>query len=95
MRLKFEWDERKNAVNIMKHGVSFEDAKLIFYDPKCIEIYDCGHSLHEDRWRLIGLSGYNILTVIFTEKDGFYRIISASKADKKEEEVYFYGYSKM
>ena len=94
MKLKFEWGENKNAFNIKKHGVSFEEAKMVFYDPESVEVYDNEHSLTEDRWKIIGLSGCFLLKIICTEKNGLIRIISARKADKKDEEVYFYGYSK-
>jgi len=93
MILEFEWDEEKETINQMKHGVSFEEAKMVFYDPKQVEIFDLEHSFFEDRWKVIGLAGVIILTVSFTERDGFIRIISARKADKDEEEEYFYGYS--
>ena len=89
----FSWDEKKNAANKEKHGVSFEEAKYIFNDPNTIEIYDCKHNMTEDRWKIIGMNGWGLFTVICTEKDETIRIISARKADKKEEEVYFYGYS--
>jgi uncharacterized DUF497 family protein len=44
MELKFEWDEEKNAKNKKKHGVSFETAKRIFFDPKRFEALDKKHS---------------------------------------------------
>jgi len=95
--IKFSWDEAKNARNIAKHGVSFEEAKHIFSDPNTFEIFDSKHNLDEDRWKIIGMNGWGLFTVICTEdedeEDETIRIISARKADKKEKEVYFYGYS--
>jgi len=93
MYLEFEWDEEKDAINQMKHGISFDDAKMVFFDPKRVEIHDWIHSYTEDRWKIIGLSGWVVLMVIVTERKGSVRIISARKADKNEEEEYFYGYS--
>jgi uncharacterized DUF497 family protein len=92
MELKFEWDEEKNAINKKKHGVSFETAKRIFFDPKRFETLDKIHSIFEERWKTVGFSGLSLLRVIFTERDYSIRIISAQKADKDEEEEYFYGY---
>jgi len=92
MEYKFEWDEEKNDFNWMKHGISFEDATTIFYDPMRVDIYDRDHSLFEDRWKTIGLYGCDIISVIYTMRKGIIRIISARKAVKKEEEAYFYGY---
>ena len=93
MTLRFEWDEEKDAVNQMKHGVSFEEAKMVFFDPKRFEMFDWVHSYTEDRWKVFGLSGWSVLVVIITEKSGSIRIISARKANKDEEEEYFNGYS--
>ena len=38
--IEFEWDEKKNAGNIQKHGISFEEAAIVFLDPMHSEIYD-------------------------------------------------------
>ncbi|MDR0443362.1 MAG: BrnT family toxin [Treponema sp.] len=92
MLLEFEWDEKKNAINIMKHGVSFDDAKAVFFDSERFEFYDEGHSFFEDRWLILGLSGWELLMVSCTERKGRIRIISARKATKNEEEEYFNGY---
>jgi uncharacterized DUF497 family protein len=93
MFLTFEWDKEKNALNKMKHGISFENAKMVFYDPMLMEIYDMEHSFIEGRWMAVGLAGLNVFTVSFTERNCSIRIISARKADRDEEERYFYGYS--
>jgi uncharacterized DUF497 family protein len=94
MTLYFEWNETKNMVNILKHGVAFEEAGFVFHDPRHTEVYDMEHStVHEDRWRACGLAGKNLLVVVFTEKNGIIRIISARKALRMEEEDYYYGYS--
>ena len=51
----FEYDEIKNRINIEKHGISFENAALVFIDRQRIEIYDERHSLQdEDRFTTIG-----------------------------------------
>lgn len=42
--LRFEWDEKKNEINIKKHGVSFEEASTTFYDDLAIIIPDEKHS---------------------------------------------------
>ena len=95
MKYNFEWNEKKNKINIKKHGVSFEEAIMIFYDPMRYEMYDGIHSFIEKRWIIIGLSGWKVLKVSFTERQGKTRIISARKADNKDLEVYFHGYSKI
>ena len=89
LELQFEWDEEKNLINQMKHGVSFEEATEVFYDPNCMEKYDHEHSIFEKRWKAYGLHCFKILVVFFTERNGIIRIISARNAGKKEEEEYF------
>lgn len=53
--LRFEWDERKKKVNIKKHGVSFDEARTIFYDENAIQFIDPDHSEDEDRFILLGM----------------------------------------
>ena len=95
MELKFEWDENKAVKNIKKHGVSFENARKVFYDPMRYEIFDYAHSIFENRWLTIGYADTTVLKVSFTERENWIRIISAQKADKESKEEYFNGYSKM
>jgi len=92
MTVEFDWDERKNAINEIKHGVSFNEAKLVFFDPMRVDLFDNEHSETEDRWKAFGMAGWVLLMVNYTENDGLIRIISARKATQTEEEAYYYGY---
>nr|WP_236839499.1 BrnT family toxin [Beggiatoa leptomitoformis] len=47
--MKFEWDTTKEAINIQKHSISFEQAAYVFADPFALTLYDSEHSDHEDR----------------------------------------------
>ena len=87
----FEWDIKKNLVNIEKHGVSFKMAASSFFDPNAIIIDDDVHSQDEDRFILIGKNKYNrILTVCHCYRDdnNIVRIISARKPNQFEKEIY-------
>ena len=95
MEFSFGWNEDKNRINQMKHGVSFEDAAMVFTDSMRVEIYDHRHSLTEERWKIFGLVGLTVLMVSCTERNGIVRIISARKASKTEEEVYYFEYEKV
>ncbi|WP_353570966.1 BrnT family toxin [Candidatus Albibeggiatoa sp. nov. BB20] len=91
--MKFEWNRRKEQINIKKHGVSFSQASSIFSDPYALSQYDDEHSHDEDRWALLGkASNEVILIVVHTMKDAngleIVRIISARKATKKEIQMY-------
>jgi uncharacterized protein len=86
----FEWDDAKAETNYRKHGVDFETATEIFADPFAIEDYDVSNRLHgEDRSLITGVGGGVLLTVIYTERSGKIRIISARRATKKEHDDYY------
>ena len=86
---KFEWDEKKAEVNLVKHGINFKEAIQVFDDLYYIEIYD-EKIINEDRFICIGLSHrFNLLTVVFCEREqNTIRIISARKAVGKERDLY-------
>lgn len=54
--LRFEWDPRKAAGNLRKHGVSFDEAQTAFADEHGLLLDDPEHSAEEDRFILLGLS---------------------------------------
>jgi len=90
--ITFEWDENKNILNQRKHGISFEEAKTVFYDESARLIHDPDHSETEDRFVLLGLSiNFRIVAVIHTYRkdDEKIRIISARKAIKNEIKHYY------
>lgn len=90
--INFEWDENKNTINKKKHGISFEEAKTVFYDDNALMISDTEHSEQEDRFLLLGASfNANLLVVChcYRESDTVVRIISARKANKNEAQQYF------
>ena len=90
--LKFEWDEDKNRINRLKHGIDFNTAIHVFDDENRIEIYDYEHSIDEDRYNTIGLV-HDILFVVYTERKDSLRIISARLATAAERRLYYDGYS--
>jgi len=86
--LLFEWDEEKNAANIKKHGIDFEDAIRVFEDDDRIEIYDAAHSGEEDRYNTIGMVN-DVLFVVYTERRESIRVISARPATRGERSIYY------
>ncbi|GHV86638.1 hypothetical protein AGMMS50230_22460 [Spirochaetia bacterium] len=91
--MRFIWDEKKNLLNIKKHKISFAQAAQAFFDPFKKEYYDDKHStLNEDRLMLVGFAKNSILLISFTQPEPeTVRIISARRANKYEEEKYYYG----
>ena len=90
----FEWDDEKEKINIVKHGIDFATAARVFGDENRLEIYDEAHSDNEDRYITIGsVDGVTfIVMVIYTERGDAIRLISARKATKQEGRMY-YDYS--
>jgi uncharacterized protein len=87
--LPFEWDPKKDAANELKHGVSFQAATVTFQDSFAALHADPDHSNGEKREILIGHDGLGrLLLVIFTERQGRIRIITARKATKRERQAY-------
>lgn len=87
----FEWDEQKNAINKIKHGISFEEACSVFQDSRALVIPDPDHSDDEERFVILGLSErLNILVVChcYRNEEQTIRIISARKATKTERRYY-------
>ena len=90
-RLRFEWDARKAAANLRKHGVSFEEARTAFLDDNALLRPDDDHSDDEARFLLLGLSGRMRTLVIchcYRQVDEVIRLISARKANSLERQQY-------
>ncbi|MBX7244323.1 MAG: BrnT family toxin [Candidatus Sumerlaeaceae bacterium] len=83
--MQFEWDRNKAKRNIGKHGVSFDEAATVFYDPLSATFDDPVHSTGERRFITIGVSTQRRLLVIaHTDRGRVTRIISARRATKGE-----------
>lgn len=85
--MTFEWDERKNALNIAKHNISFFEAQKAFTNPFRLILEDSGHSLDEERLYCVGNVSGKIMTVRFTTRDQVIRIIGAGYW-RKEKKIY-------
>lgn len=88
---EFEWDENKNKLNKVNHGISFETAKLVFNDPFLYQEYDYIHSITEDRYIAIGIIAGKMMTlfVSYTERGDVIRLISAREAEPFERRKYY------
>ena len=84
----FEWDEEKNKANLAKHGITFEEAALIFRGITLTGI-DIRQDYGEIRKIDIGqLSGQMIIVAVSTDRSGVIRIISARQANRIEKRKY-------
>jgi len=89
--IKFEWDAAKAASNKKKHGVSFEEARSVFYDEFAVQFIDESNSVSEDRFLMLGFSDEARLLIVCHCERGqgsIIRIISARKATKNESKYY-------
>lgn len=89
--MRFEWDHTKNETNQRKHGISFDEAKTVFYDEYAVLFDDPDHSEEEDRFLILGLSQRENLCIVshcYRGSDEIIRIISARKATKSETAFY-------
>ena len=85
----FEWDTEKAETNLVKHGISFDEAMTVFYDPLSLTVPDPIHSDEENRFIITGFSDkQRQLVVAHTDRGDKIRIISARLATPSEKRKY-------
>lgn len=92
--IAFEWDANKASLNKKNHGISFDEARTVFFDENAAVIHDPEHSATEERFVILGLSATTRILIVchcYRKKDSIIRIISARKATKKESMQYYGG----
>jgi len=83
--VRFEWHRAKAEENLRKHGVSFDEAVTVFYDPLSATFADEEHSADEARFITVGHSARGrLLVVAHTDRGVRVRIISARRATARE-----------
>lgn len=89
--VEFEWDERKAAENLRKHGVDFADAALVLEDDLALTVED-PDAQDEERWVTMGHDpNQRVLVVAYTWRGERIRLISARKATGAERRRYETG----
>ncbi|MEW6668990.1 MAG: BrnT family toxin [Thermodesulfobacteriota bacterium] len=90
--MRFEWDPKKAAKNLKKHGVTLQEAAAVFADPLAVTFPDPDHSGEEERDLTFGLSLQGRLVVVsHTQRGEQTRIISARLMDREERVIYEEG----
>lgn len=83
--MRFEWDGEKAESNLRKHGVAFDEAVTVFYDPLAATFDDPESSHGERRLVTVGYSAQGrLLVVCHTERGRAVRLISARRATASE-----------
>ena len=84
--MKFEYDHNKSATNKLKHGISLDDARVLWFVPH-IEV--AAKTLDEPRFMIIGKIMDKFYSCIYTTRGiDTIRLISARRSRKTEEEIY-------
>jgi uncharacterized DUF497 family protein len=86
-----KWDAAKNAANVAKHGIDFDDAVRIFEGP-VLEQIDNRRDYGEKRVAVTGIVTELELFVVYTVRGDNRRIISARRASKDERDAYYRAY---
>jgi uncharacterized protein len=89
--LRFEWHPTKAEANVRKHGVSFLEARSVFYDDDALLLDDPAHSSDEPRFLILGLSvRLRVVVVVhcYRAGDAVIRLISARRATAAERAQY-------
>lgn len=90
--MAYDWDKKKAAENLAKHGVSFDEAKSVFDDSLYVDFYDPDHSIGEHRFLTMGESDQGrLLMVSYTERGNTIRLISARELTPAERRQYEQG----
>ena len=88
-KLSFEWDSKKENINLKKHRITFLEASTVFGDRFARIANDEAHSITESREIIMGESSHHkLLLVVFTELADRIRIISARLATPYERQCY-------
>jgi uncharacterized protein len=90
--VRFVWDAVKAAENVLRHGISFEEAATVFEDTLSATGPDPDHSFDEERFVTLGVSSRGrLLAIAYTERDDTIRIISARPVTRIERRLYEEG----
>ena len=86
-----EFDPKKDAANVKKHGVSLSEGDGVLNDPLAVTVED-DTAEGEQRFVTIGMNVFgSLMVVVHTPRGDRVRIISARKADAKERKAYEEG----
>ena len=84
--IAFEFDETKSQANLLKHGISFDDAQSLWNDPRLLEIP--AKTEDEPRYLVIGLIDEKCWSAVITYRGENIRIISVRRSRTEEVELY-------
>jgi uncharacterized DUF497 family protein len=86
--MEYEWDDAKRLINLRKHGIDFTDVPTVF-ENNVVTIEDDRYFYGEQRFVTFGMLQGRVIAIVHTEREERIRIISARKASKNEQQIYF------
>lgn len=87
--MRYSYDRAKKAANLKKHGLNFDDARLVIASGHAVTFEDNRFDYDEPRFITLGMLGETVVVIVTAESDTEIRIISMRKADKNEQKIYF------
>ena len=84
--IEFEFDTLKSQTNLLKHGISFEEAQRLWDDPRLLEVP--ARTTDEPRYLVIGCIDQMHWSAVITYRNDSIRIISVRRARSEEVEIY-------
>lgn len=83
--MEFEFDPKKSAANLKKHGISLDQARKLWEIPAIVVK---ARTMSEERFMIIGRLGNRWYSCIYTMRGETIRLISARRSHRKEEDLY-------
>jgi uncharacterized protein len=84
----FDWDDAKARSNLAKHGVPFPYATRVFLDPRMVDLDATRQGDSEPRRKAVGLIEGKLYVVVYADREGLRRIISARRTNTTEQRAY-------
>lgn len=87
--MQYSYDRTKKALNLKKHGLDFDDVKLVIESGKTLTFEDTRFEYGEQRFITLGMLQDTLVVIVTSETENEIRIISMRKADKNEQAIYY------
>ena len=85
---EFDWDDTKARSNLAKHGVPFPYVVRVFLDPEMVDLDTSREGEKEARRKAVGMIEGKLYVVVYTDREGLRRIISARRSNATEQRAY-------
>lgn len=87
--MQYSYDKTKKVLNLKKHGLDFDDVKLVIESGKTLTFKDTRFEYGEQRFITLDMLQDTLVVIVTSETENEIRIISMRKADKNEQAIYY------